>query len=160
MDSIATNKQKNYVVLENIRSCYNVGNILRTADGLGRDVILTWYTPSPFTQPKVAKTSLGAENNITVLEFLSTEKAIQYLKDIDYTVISAEVATDAVDLSAYREATKDSKGVAVIFWNEVAGVEEKTMKLCDAIVKISMQWEKESLNVWQTAAIFMRALKN
>jgi tRNA G18 (ribose-2'-O)-methylase SpoU len=49
---------KNVVILENIRSAYNVGNIIRTADALGRDVRLTGYSPSPEDTQKVVKTSL------------------------------------------------------------------------------------------------------
>lgn len=48
----------NLIILENIRSAYNVGNIVRTADALGRDVLVAGYTPSPITHPKVKKTSL------------------------------------------------------------------------------------------------------
>lgn len=48
----------NLVILENIRSAYNVGNIVRTADSLGREVWIVGYTPSPLTHPKVLKTSL------------------------------------------------------------------------------------------------------
>ena len=54
----------NVVILENIRSAYNVGNIIRTADALGRDVWLTGYSPSPEDTQKVVKTSLGAEKNV------------------------------------------------------------------------------------------------
>ena len=49
---------RNVVILENIRSAYNVGNVVRTADSLGRDVRIVGYTPSPLTHPKVLKTSL------------------------------------------------------------------------------------------------------
>ena len=55
---------RNVVILENIRSAYNVGNVVRTADSLGRDVRIVGYTPSPLDHPKVLKTSLGAEQNI------------------------------------------------------------------------------------------------
>lgn len=48
----------NIVILENIRSAYNVGNVVRTADALGQDVRITGYTPSPLEHPKVKKTSL------------------------------------------------------------------------------------------------------
>ena len=50
------------IILENIRSAYNVGNVIRTADALGREVRITGYTPSPLDHPKVKKTSLGAED--------------------------------------------------------------------------------------------------
>lgn len=59
---------KSVIVLENLRSAYNVGNIIRTADALGWEVWLVGYTPSPFAlqkgKAKVAKTALGAENHV------------------------------------------------------------------------------------------------
>ena len=52
------------VVLENIRSAYNVGNVIRTADSLWCEVRITWYTPSPLDHPKVKKTTLLADENV------------------------------------------------------------------------------------------------
>jgi len=57
------------IILENLRSAYNVWNIVRTADALWRDVIIAWYTPSPLSHTKVQKTSLGAEQMIRIYEF-------------------------------------------------------------------------------------------
>jgi len=72
---------KNVVILENIRSAYNVGNIIRTADALGRDVRLSGYTPSPDDTPKVKKTSLGAEETVGLKQFDGTLDAITYAKE-------------------------------------------------------------------------------
>lgn len=148
---------KNIVVLENIRSCYNVGNIIRTADALWRDVILTWYTPSPNSQPKVKKTSLGAEETVNIKEFFSTGAALEFLKQSTYTVVAAEVTDTAIDLDIFQQ--KKPPLVAIIFGNEVTWVEQDTLSHVDLVVKIPMVWVKESLNVGQTAAIFMWALK-
>ena len=148
---------KNIVVLENIRSCYNVGNILRTADALWRDVVLTWYTPSPRTQPKVKKTSLGAEETIDIKEFSTTLEAIEFLKKETYVLVVAEVTDAAVSLDTFQRNVPPL--VAVILGNEVVWVEPETIGSVDHVVKIPMVGTKESLNVGQTAAIFMRALK-
>lgn len=153
-------KNKNYILLENIRSCYNVGNIIRTADALGRDVVLTWYTPSPFSQPKVKKTSLGAEEAVGILEFLTTKAAIEYFQGAWYFIVAAELTDSAIDLDMFSKQDIRSANRVIILWNEVYGVEKSTLDQVDAIVKIHMSWEKESLNVGQTAAIFMRALRN
>lgn len=149
--------RRNIVLLENLRSCYNVGNIIRTADALWWDVVLTGYTPSPFSQPKVKKTSLGAEESIGITEFFTTAAALEFLKQQDYDIIAAEVSEWAIDLSVYEQ--KKPPLVAVIFWNEVTWVESDTLQQVDKIVKIPMIWAKESLNVWQTAAIFMWSLR-
>jgi tRNA G18 (ribose-2'-O)-methylase SpoU len=71
----------NTIILENIRSAYNVGNIIRTADALGRNVRLVGYTPSPLDNSKVRKTSLGAEENVEIQQFNFTREAIQKTKE-------------------------------------------------------------------------------
>lgn len=161
------------ILLENLRSCYNVGSIIRTADALGRDVAIVGYTPSPRTQPKVAKTSLGAEESVHIEEFCQqvigdiipdSAAAIAHYKQLGYTVIAAEVTADAIDLDVWsaqyrHQQSLDVSNVAVIVGNEVAGVEASTLRLVDAVVKIPMQGMKESLNVSQTAAMYMWELR-
>ncbi len=145
----------NIVILENIRSAYNVGNIIRTADALGWQVRLTWYTPSPADTQKVVKTSLGAETNVGLKQFGHTPEAITSAKDLWLLVIAAEITKDSVSLAEMKKGNHPS--IAIIFWNEVDGVLESTLKLVDQVVHIPMQGMKESLNVGQSSAIFMRA---
>jgi tRNA G18 (ribose-2'-O)-methylase SpoU len=145
------------VILENIRSAYNVGNIIRTADALWWHVWLTWYTPSPADIPKVKKTSLGAEETVWIKQFNTTLEAIAFAKEEWMKVIAAEVAEWAIKLDDFSK-TKYADGIAVVFGNEVDGVLSTTLKAVDAVVYIPMQWVKESLNVGQTSAIFMYAL--
>jgi len=163
------------IILENIRSCYNVGSILRTADALWRDVAIVWYTPNPCTQPKVAKTSLGAEESVHIEDFAQevvdgivpdSALAIAAYKERGYTVIAAEVYENALALDQWSdefrsasEGNKKSPLIAVIVGNEVTGVEQSTLQIVDAVVYIPMRWVKESLNVSQTAAMFMRELQ-
>jgi tRNA G18 (ribose-2'-O)-methylase SpoU len=149
---------KNIIVLENIRSCYNVWNILRTADALWWNVVLTWYTPSPRTQSKVKKTSLWAEDTVDIKEFPSTKEAIDFLKSQSYAIVAAEVSEWALDLDSFQQK-KLEKNRAIIVGNEVVWVEPEILEMVEYVVKIPMEWVKESLNVWQTAAIFMRAMR-
>ena len=72
-------------------------------------------------------------------------------------IIAAELTKDSVSLWDYN--CKSKNGIAVIFGNEVDGVMEKTLKEVDAVVEIPMQWIKESMNVGQSTAIFMRELR-
>jgi len=146
----------NIVILENIRSAYNVGNIIRTADALGWQVRLTWYTPSPLDTQKVVKTSLGAEKNVGLKQFGHTPEAIESAKKQKLLVVAAEVNKDSIPLDSLK--SDKHPGVAVIFGNEVDGVLDSTLKLVDKIVHIPMQGVKESLNVGQSSAIFMRVL--
>ncbi len=147
---------KNIVVLENIRSAYNVGNVIRTADALWWDVAFCGYTPTPMNQPKVVKTSLGAEKSVGCRSFEDTANAVELLRKEWYEIIAAEITDDAIGLAEYTRDTK--KPLAVVFGNEVVGVEGDTLQLVDRVVYIPMKGEKESLNIGQSAAIFMRHL--
>jgi len=167
---------KNIVILENIRSAYNVGNIIRTADALGYDVILSGFIPHPFDDEKVRKTSLGSEEHVGIQQFWNPLKALKTLKEKGYILIAAEIVEGrSVSLTSFSEKTlpptpfpkhRDSKKVAfrgggkraIIFGNENTGVLEETLDYVDHIVHIPMQGVKESLNVGQAAAIFMREL--
>jgi tRNA G18 (ribose-2'-O)-methylase SpoU len=145
----------NVVILENIRSAYNVGNIIRTADALWWQVRLTGYTPSPEDTQKVAKTSLGAETNVGLRQFGHTPEAIEYAKKTWLLVIAAEITETSVSLATLKKG--EHVGIAIIFWNEVDGVLDSTLNLVEKVVHIPMYGIKESLNVGQSSAIFMRA---
>lgn len=148
---------KNIVFLENIRSAYNVWNIIRTADSLWRDVWMSWYTPWPDEQPKVKKTSLWAEENVWLQRFDNAMQWIEKARGLWYAVLAWEITKEAVDLAKYD---KKWKNIFLILWNEVDWVQQKTLDSVDNVVYIPMQWIKESMNVWQSSAIFMRELRN
>ena len=145
------------VILENIRSAYNVGNIIRTADSLWWEVWIVGYTPSPVDNPKVVKTSLWAENTVWLRQFDFTIDAIQEAREMWLEIIAAELTENSVSLGEY--VCKSENWIAVIFGNEVDGVMPKTLKEVDTVVEIPMQWIKESMNVGQSTAIFMRELR-
>ena len=145
------------VILENIRSAYNVGNVIRTADALGRNVWLSWYTATPEESVKILKTSLGAEKNVGLTRFYNPAEAIKKAKDEKLTVIAAEVTENAVSLNDFAKKYSGDN-IAVVFGNEVHGVLPETLEKVDNIVYIPMKGIKESLNVGQTTAVFMREL--
>ena len=147
----------NIVILENIRSAYNVWNIIRTADSLWWEVRIVWYTPSPVDNPKVCKTSLWAENCVWFRQFDFSIDAINEAKKMWLEIIAAELTEKSVSLGEY--VCKSENWIAVIFGNELDGVMEKTLKDVDVVVEIPMQWIKESMNVGQSSAIFMRELR-
>jgi len=148
---------KRIVILENIRSAYNVGNIIRTADSLWWEVWIVWYTPSPVDNPKVVKTSLWAENTVWLKQFDFTIDAINEAREMWLEIIAAELTENSVSLGEY--VCKSENWIVVIFGNEVDGVMPKTLKEVDWVVEIPMQWIKESMNVGQSTAIFMRELR-
>ncbi len=153
---------KNLVIIENIRSAYNVGNILRTADGLGFEVVISGYTAHPDDEPKILKTSLGSEKHVNLQQFWNAQEAIDHVKGKGYYIIAAETGANAVALETFREGlSKDDaqKPLAIIFWNERHWVLPETLAQVDQIVYIPMQGIKESFNVGQSAAIFMWELR-
>lgn len=148
---------RSIIILENIRSAYNVGNVIRTADALGWEVRLTGYSPSPMENPKVKKTSLGAEDHVQLRQFNYSEDAIEEAKKLWIPVIAAEITPEATSLASYKRAKEQS--LAIIFGNEVEGVLPQTLKAVDEVVFIPMQGIKESLNIGQSSAIMMRELR-
>jgi len=141
------------IALENIRSAYNVGNIIRTADSLWFDVILLWYSPSPFENEKVIKSSLGAENNVNLKQFYNVAKGLDFIKENYDIFVWAELTQDAVSIYDLKKNIKWN--VCILMWNEVKGISLETMEQLDMISFIPMKWIKESMNVCEAASIFM-----
>ena len=140
---------KKVVILDNIRSVYNVGSIFRTSDALGIDKIyLCGCTPTPIdrfgrARKDLAKVALGAEKDI-VSEYCSdTKEIIKKLKKEGFQIIAIEQDKKSVDL----KKVKPKYPVAIVMGNEVGGIDKKTLALCDVIVEIPMVGNKESLNV-------------
>ncbi len=147
------------IILENIRSAYNVGNMIRTADALWYDVIISWYSPSPFEDDKVKKTSLWSENSVKIKQFWNTKEALIYAKKEYWSIVAAEICDKSISLNKFIDKNK-IESIAIVFGNEVDWVLQETLDFVDNIVHIPMKWLKESLNVWQSSAIFMYMINN
>lgn len=142
------------VMLENVRSAYNVWNVIRTADALRYDVILSWYTPSPTKNSKILKTSLWAEKNVKIHEYRNCKEALEFARRMYKNVYCAEITESAKSVNNFF-VDNNISSFCIIFWNEVSWVLWETLELCDDVLYIPMLWKKESLNVWQSTAIFM-----
>lgn len=146
-----------YIILEDIRSAYNVGAIFRTADASGvTKVFLVGYTPSPIDrfgrpQPEILKTSLGASATMAWEQVATTKEVIERLQASGVTVAAVELAKGSVPLKDFIEP----EHVAYIVGNEVDGVAKETLALADVIVELPMLGQKESLNVSVTAGIIL-----
>ncbi len=145
------------LVLENIRSAYNVGAIFRTADGAGvNKIFLVGYTPSPIdrfgrTQPEIKKTSLGASEEIDWEHLEDISQVITTLKNDGFSVVSVELGENSVQLDQFNVPEK----VAYIVGNEVEGVSDEALSLSDSQVEIPMLGAKESLNVSVATGIIL-----
>lgn len=146
-----------YLILENIRSAYNVGAIFRTAEGAGvSKIFLVGYTPAPIDrfgriQTKIKKTSLGASEKIEWSHHSDSSKIIKELKEKDFQVVAVEQSEKSVSLKYFRVPQK----TVYIMGNEVGGISELTLEQADSIVDIPMLGTKESLNVSVAAGIVL-----
>lgn len=141
------------VVLENIRSAYNVGSVFRTSDAfLLQSIYLTGYTAQP-PHKEIKKTALGAEESVDWQYFKNAEEAIQHLKSIGYQVYAVEQVQNSISLENIS-FTQDEK-IAVILGNEVSGVEQETILLCDGCIEIPQLGMKHSLNIATAAGVVL-----
>lgn len=140
-------------VLENIRSAYNVGSVFRTGDAfLIESVFITGYTARP-PHKEIAKTALGAEDTVSWRYFSTAGQAIDHLKEAGYSVWAVEQAENSHPLKNIQELGCDK--MAFVFGNEVSGVEEGTLSLCDGCVEIPQMGMKHSLNISVAAGIVL-----
>lgn len=131
------------LVLDNIRSLYNVGSMFRTADGFGVSKIwLCGITGTP-EQHGVQKVALGAEKSVAWEYAAHTWRVVEELKKKGYTTVGLECSDDAVDLSVFAPKVP----LALIVGNEIRGLTPALRKRLDAVVKIPMFGIKESFNV-------------
>lgn len=140
------------VVLENIRSAYNVGSIFRTADAfLIEGLYICGYTAQP-PHKEIKKTALGADETVFWKYTKEITEVIQELRDKGFKIYAIEQAENSLLLQQLN--FKDEK-VAVIFGNEVSGVEQSTIALCDGVIEIPQMGMKHSLNVSVAAGVVL-----
>jgi len=141
------------VVLENIRSAYNVGSLFRTADAfLLQGIYLTGYTAQP-PHKEIKKTALGAEDSVEWKYFLNAKEAITDLKERGYIVYGVEQVENSLLL--HNIIFKKEEKVAVIFGNEVSGIEQATLMQCNGCIEIPQLGIKHSLNIASAAAVVL-----
>lgn len=131
------------LVLDNIRSLFNVGSMFRNADAAGiRKILLCGITGYP-PQGGITKISLGAENSVPWEYHKTTVGAIRALKEQGYYILALEQTEESVEYHRYTPKSK----IAIIVGNEVEGVSDEVMGLVDGAIEIPMEGIKNSLNV-------------
>lgn len=131
------------VVLNNLRSLYNVGSIFRTADGVGVEKIwLCGITGIP-PDSKISKTALGAEKRVPWEYCQRASDCVRALKSAGYQIVLLE---QTVKSQPYEEFAP-SAPVALVLGNEITGVDDDLLSYCDVAVEIGMAGIKNSLNV-------------
>jgi tRNA G18 (ribose-2'-O)-methylase SpoU len=140
-------------VLENVRSAYNVGSVFRTADAfLIEAIYICGYTAYP-PHKEIKKTALGADETVRWKHFKNISEAIDEIKKLDYKVYAVEQAVDSYKLQAI--SYEPDEKIAVIFGNEVTGVEQTTIEQCDGCIEIPQLGMKHSLNISVAAGIVL-----
>ena len=141
------------VILDNIRSFHNVGSVFRTADAFRfEQIILCGITPQP-PHREIHKTALGATESV---EWYYQENTIDVVKDLKLKgvqVLSLEQTSDSVMMQDFKP-NKDLK-YAIVLGNEVFGVQQEVIDLCDSVIEIPQEGTKHSLNVSVSAGMLM-----
>lgn len=152
------------VILDDVRSQYNVGSVFRTCDAFRIErIILCGITCTPENSLiEIHKTALGAEETVDWVYSSDCIKSVSELKESGYQVIAVEQVHDSIKLDQFK-AEPDTR-YAIILGNEVKGVNQKVVDLCDMSLEIPQYGTKHSLNVSVSAGMviweFARQLKN
>ncbi len=132
------------VILDNLRSAYNVGSIFRSSDGAYIEkIILCGITPKP-PHPAIEKTALGATQTVPWEYEFSVLSILEKLKEKGYTLSALEITNKSLPVQEVRE---EHFPLALVVGNEVWGVSEAVLSACDVIFEIPLYGTKESLNV-------------
>lgn len=141
------------IVLDNIRSMNNVGSVFRTADAMNiEQILLCGLTPTP-PHREIQKTALGATESVQWTQYASVEAALQQLKKEGYKIVGIEQVHDSQPLG--QTSIDPSQKIALIFGNEVAGVSDEALALCDYCIEIPQYGSKHSLNIAVSTGIVL-----
>lgn len=141
------------ILLENIRSAHNIGSVFRTADSfLINEIILCGISAQP-PNKDIRKTALGSSESVEWKYERNIDVAIQKLKDEGNKIISIEQTTNSISLENFKPSNNSK--YAIIFGNEVNGIEQRTIDLSDMAIEIPQYGTKHSLNISVAAGIII-----
>jgi len=138
------------IVLDNVRSALNVGSVFRTSDAfLIENIILCGITATP-PDKEIRKAALGSTDSVKWEFFVNTIDAVKKLKAEGYHIIGVEQADKSTMLN---DISLPKKPIAIIMGNEVNGVAQEAIDICNAVIEIPQFGTKHSLNISVTAGI-------
>jgi 23S rRNA (guanosine2251-2'-O)-methyltransferase len=148
-------KRKLILILDNVRSLNNVGSVFRTADAfLVEAIYLCGITGTP-PNKEIYKTALGADETVSWQYFENTMDALQACKAKGYSVYAVEQAEGSTMLNHF---TTPANGLALVFGNEVDGVDEAIINAADGCIEIPQEGSKHSLNISVSLGIVVWAV--
>ncbi len=149
----STEKTPLVVVLDNIRSCNNIGSVFRTSDALLIEKIyLCGITATP-PNNEIRKTALDAEKSVEWEYFENTEDVVKRLQDEGFTVYAIEQVENSISLPEYQPAPNEKP--ALVFGNEVKGVKQSVVDICNGSIEIPQYGTKHSFNISVSAGIVL-----
>ena len=141
------------VVLDNVRSLNNIGSVFRTSDAFRVEhIALCGITATP-PHREIHKTALGAEDSVEWSYHEDAAECVRGLKEKGYRIYAVEIAHNSIKLDAMTQLRNNALKIALVFGNEIEGVQESAMELCDGALEIPQYGTKHSLNVSCAAAI-------
>ena len=136
------------VILDNIRSAYNVGAIFRIADGAGiKHLYLCGITPNPKDHPAIRKTALGAEDQVDWSYHPNAVDVAYFLREEGCHLLAMERKPESMMIGKYSTKTLQEQPIGLILGNERAGVDPGLIDLCETVIALPMVGKKASLNV-------------
>lgn len=156
------------LILPDVRSAYNVGAVMRTANATGASVWTCGYSPHPAvpgdTRPPyqadratrlIQKTALGSEEHVNHRHFPTLTDATTQARSLGLRIIALEQAASAQNVFEYHYAAD----IALVVGSEVTGLDKASLEMCDDVIELPMHGMKESLNVSVAAGIALYALR-
>lgn len=148
-----TEKLPLVVVLDEVRSLHNIGAVFRTSDAfLINRIYLCGITATP-PHPELHKTALGAEYTVDWKYYSRTQDAVNELHNEGYIVLAIEQCEGSIMLGDFN--MEEGKKYAIVMGNEVKGVQQDVVNLCDGCIEIPQYGTKHSLNVSVTTGIVL-----
>ncbi len=141
------------VVLDNIRSLNNVGSVFRTSDAFRVECIYLCGISATPPSMEIHKTALGAEDSVDWKYFADTHEAVRELQSRGYRVMAIEQCEGSTMLDTWQPDWESCRGYAVVMGNEVKGVQQTVVDMCDGCLEIPQFGTKHSLNVAVTTGL-------
>lgn len=162
----AADKMPLIIILDNVRSLNNIGSVFRTSDAFRVESIYLCGISATPPSPEIHKTALGAEDSVDWQYFEDTHEAIKALQQQGYQVMAIEQCQGSTMLNEWQPVFDNAaiKGYAVVMGNEVKGVQQTVVDMCDGCIEIPQYGTKHSLNVSVTTGLviwdFFKAFYN
>lgn len=150
----AADKMPLIIILDNIRSLNNIGSVFRTSDAFRVEAIYLCGCAGTPPSPEIHKTALGAEDTVDWVYFEDTHEAVRALQQKGYKVMAIEQCQGSVMLNTWEPwGNGEMGGYAIVMGNEVKGVQQTVVDMCDGCIEIPQFGTKHSLNVSVTTGI-------